>query len=173
MNNSQRLLLRVLERVPNKSTRGLATAIGADRTNTRKYLRGERYPNATHALKIAEILGISFDEVVLYIQEDKTKNPDAKELLKRKLPRLHSAAAVTLALLAGTIFGGNQDASASTIAQEKIIPSYTLCEVMGLPDASHGEPTATHFLSTSRLNSSKSSSLKSTVSQRVDSSCRA
>lgn len=132
LNNTQKLLLRVLDRVPRNSKDGLAKAIGADRSAVRKYLKGNQYPNVTHAIKIGEILGLSTEEVMLYIQEDKTRDPEKKELLKRKLPRLHSTVAATLALLVGSIIGGNWDASASVIEAGKVIPGYTLCEYMNV-----------------------------------------
>lgn len=115
MNNTQKLLIRVMDRVPRNSKDGLAKAIGANRSNVREYLKGTRYPNAAHAIKIAEILGLPLDQVVLYIQEDKAKSTEQKELIASKLPRLHSAAAIALALLAGSFLGGNGDAVASQI----------------------------------------------------------
>lgn len=122
LNNTQKLLLRVMDRVPRNSKDGLAKAIGANRSNVREYLKGTRYPNAAHAIKIGEILGMTTEEVVLYIQEDKTRNPEQRELLRRKLPRLHSAAAIALALLAGFTFGGSWDAQASALTSQKIMP---------------------------------------------------
>jgi transcriptional regulator with XRE-family HTH domain len=130
MNNTQKLLLRVLDRVPRNSKDGLAKAIGANRSNVRLYLKGERYPNAAHALKIAEILGMEAKEVILYIQEDKTKNPEQKEILKRNLPRLHSAAAIALALRRINFWRLSDSRGSADNRRTFSLPDSILCEVL-------------------------------------------
>jgi len=114
MNNTQKLLERVRDRVPRKSKNGVATAIGADEANTRRYFKGMGYPNPTHCMKIAKILGLDASDVILYVQEDKTKNIEDKDYLRSKLPRLLPAITFAFTLLAGGIIS-SKNANASTM----------------------------------------------------------
>jgi hypothetical protein len=128
MNNSIMLIERVRLTTPNQSKEQTAAALHMPTSTLRGIYNEKRYPNAMHCTLIAEITRIDLAHVLAYVAADKARSEETRASVSNKLPRLHPAAAVAIAALAGFI--GSTDANAKELEKALYLRSLESAQVM-------------------------------------------
>lgn len=113
MNNTITLLERIRATSNPKSKNEVARRCGISESAIRGMYNEKRYPNGTQCIEIAKILRIDLGAILSYIAEDKARSTHTKAEARRHAPRLHPALGFALALVAGLIIIGSNEAHAS------------------------------------------------------------
>lgn len=127
MNNTDHLLQRVRDRIGKGSKYALAKALEMTPSQLNDILKGKHGLGSKAIVRVAELTSIPTHDVLVMVNEDKTKSPGDKEFWSRRSPRI--TASLAIAMLAFGLAGKWQDARAGQLTSCNLT-TYILCELV-------------------------------------------